>query len=334
MRKKGGRVISLLCVVALLFGVVGTLAGCSEKDKVVKRSDDTEFVILMLSDTHIENKEGYYKRLFRTMDDLVGMASPDFVIMAGDLTHIDENDVAFQRFAEKMESYRIPWTFTFANHDASGKNWTKEDIADYLESLEYCQFCKGDEDVYGYGNQYFNVTDKNGNVIQTIFTIDTSGPVDGTHHVESSQIDWYRRSVAEIATEVNGDPNKVVPSIMFAHIPMKEYKEAYDTASKNKTIIHGKRREKECPDGTDDELYETICELGSTSAYYCGHEHKNNYAVEWGGIRFSYNETMRHVFYIPSRGGLVINVKSDGKVTQQNIRRSLVSRNYKISEEY
>ena len=47
MRKKGGSVISLLCVIALLSGVVGTLAGCSEKDKVVKRSDDTEFVILM-----------------------------------------------------------------------------------------------------------------------------------------------------------------------------------------------------------------------------------------------------------------------------------------------
>ena len=333
MSNKIKKTVSLLTLFSLLFGMTGLLSSCNDKKKIERKSD-TEYVILMISDTHIENNASYYKKLFKTMDDLMTISSPDFVVMAGDLTHIDENDAAFKTFAEKMEGYQVPWTFTFGNHDAMGSAWTKKDIADYLESLDYCQFKKGDEDVYGYGNQYFNVTDKNGKVIQTIFTMDTSGPEGGTHAIEESQLDWYRRSVIKIATDVNGDPNVVVPSILFAHIPMQEYIQAYSTAKKNGTVLHGKRKEKECPAAEADQLFETLREVGSTTAYYCGHEHKNNYSVEWDGIRLSYNETMRHEFYIPSRGGLVINVKSDGKVTQQNIRRSLASSIYHISEEY
>lgn len=309
-----------------------SLTGCTPKKAI--RADDTEYVVLMISDLHLEDSENYQKRAFRTVDELVELSKPDFIIVTGDVTHVDRNDKIFSAFGEKMESYKIPWTFTFGNHDAEGSAWSKEQIADHLESLEYCKFQKGSDDVYGYGNNYFNVTDKNGKIIQTIFTIDTSGPESGTHHVEQSQIDWYVNAVRTVATEANGDPSKVVPSVMFAHIPMQEYREAYETAKKSGKVIYGKRKEKECPDATEDELFETIVALKSTKAYYCGHEHKNNYVVEKDGIRLTYTETCRHKLYLPTRGGLIVNIKKDGTVTQQNVRRSLLSHSYKITDEY
>ena len=333
MKKKFYKISSRALIATLLFSVAFSFAGCTQK--TVARADDTEYVILMLTDLHLEDDKNYQKRAFRTMDELVELSKPDFIIVTGDVNDVfDCNDKIFTAFGEKMESYEIPWTFTFGNHDAQGSAWSKKDIADYLESLRYCKFEKGPDDVYGYGNNYFNVTDENGKIIQTIFTIDTSGPETGTHPVDKSQIDWYKGAVRDIAVEANGDPSKVVPSIMFTHIPMREYKEAYDEAKKNKKIVYGKRREKECPDENEDELLETIVSLGSTTAYYCGHEHKNNYVVYKDGIRLSYGETCRHKSYIPSRGGLIVNVKKDGRVTQQNVRRSSASRIYKISEEY
>ena len=333
MKKKIIRTLSAVLTISLLSFVTLSLTGCTAKE--VTKADDTAYSILMLTDLHLVDKESYQKRAFRTVDELVAMSKPDFIIVTGDVNDVhDCNDKIFKVFGEQMESYKIPWTFTFGNHDAQGTAWSKEDIADYLESLEYCRFQKGPDDVYGYGNNYFNVTDENGKIIQTIFTIDTTGPESGTHHVEQSQIDWYVNAVRNVATEANGDPSIVVPSIMFAHVPMKEYKDAFDEAQKRKEIVYGRRGEKECPDPTDDELLETIVSLGSTKAYYCGHEHKNNYVVNKDGIRLSYGETCRHTFYIFTRGGLVVNIKKDGTVKQQNIQRSLLTRNYIISEEY
>ncbi len=82
----------------------------------------------------------------------------------------------------------------------------------------------------------------------------------------------------------------VVPSIMFTHVPLTEYKEAYDAAEKSGKIIHGQRCEKECPPEEEDELFETILALGSTKGYFCGHEHRNDYVVEKEGIRLSYGQ--------------------------------------------
>ena len=326
-------VMSMLSLVMLSF------VGCSAKDSIV-RAENTEYVILMLTDLHLYvGQRSYVKRVFKTIDRLVAKSNPDFIIVTGDVMNSKENnDEVFRSFAEKMESYKIPWTYSFGNHDVGGSVWSKEDIANYLESLEYCKFEKGPENVYGYGNNYFPITDKNGKIIQTIFTIDTSGtgnPDDeDTHAVDQSQIDWYTDSVREIAILANGNADSPVPSIMFSHIPMSEYREAYDQAIQNNAVVYGKRREKECPASQEDELLETIVRLHSTKAYYCGHEHTNNYVVNKDGIRLSYGETCKHKAYIGGKGGLVINIKNDGTVTQQNIRRSSLSAVFKISKEY
>ena len=310
-----------------------SFSACNKKQ--YERADDTAFVVLMISDIHLDNTANYTKRAFRTIDDLVALSKPDFIIVTGDLTGVDtRNDLAFISFGEKMESYNIPWTFTFGNHDSQADTWGRTEIAEYLESLNNCRFEKGDDSVYGCGNQYFNVTDENGKVIHTIFTLDTSREKGGTHKIESSQIDWYTRSVKEIASDVNGDESKVVPSTIFAHIPMREFEGAYATAKEQNKVVYGKRGEKECPNGEEDELFETMVALGSTKAYFCGHEHLNNYVVYLDGIRLTYGETCDHKMYIPTRGGLIVNFKKDGTVTQQNVSRSRFSSNYKITEEF
>lgn len=326
-------------VASMLSLVLFSVVGCSANESVA-RAEDTEYVILMLTDLHFyEGQQNYAKRVFKTIDRLVAKSNPDFIVVTGDVMNSnDNNDVVFRAFGEKMESYKIPWTFSFGNHDIGGNVWTKSDVADYLQGLEYCQFEKGPEDVYGYGNNYFLVYDREGKIIQTIFTIDTSGTGNAgesdTHAVDQSQIDWYTASVREIATLANGDPDRPVPSIMFSHVPMSEYKDAYDQAVVNKEVVYGKRREKECPAADEDMLLETIVELRSTIAYYCGHDHTNDYVVTKDGIRLSYGVTCKHKTYIPTKGGLVINIKKDGSITQYNISRSSITGIYKTSKEH
>ena len=327
------RVMGVVSVLSVMCTGLFSLSGCTKG--AYSRGEDTEYSILMISDIHLDNTRGYERRAFRTIDDLVEISRPDMIIVTGDVTGVDDrNDLAFTSFGEHMESYGIPWTFTFGNHDAQGTAWSKEDIADYLQSLPHCTFSRGDGSVYGYGNNYYVIKDKQGKTIQIVFTLDTSGPTEGTHPIETSQIDWYVDTVRSVSSEANGDETRVVPSIIFAHIPMREYADAYAAAETAGTIVYGGKGEKECPAGADDELFETIVSLGSTTAYYCGHEHLNNYVVYKDGIRLTYTETCDHKWYIPTRGGLVVRIKSDGRVTQQNIRRRRLSSRYLVDKEF
>lgn len=194
-------------------------------------------------------------------------------------------------------------------------------FGDYLESLEYCVYERGDENVDGMGNYYRNVTDKNGKVIMSLIMMDSNSydsVNNGYDHFHDNQVAWYEKTVKQIAKQVNGDESRVVPSIAFFHIPMQEFKTAYDKGER----IAGARLEKECSPAVDDQMFETMEKLGSTVACFAGHDHMNNYSAEYHGIRFSYGLSCDHnIYVVPFRGGQLINIKNDGTFTVQRLIR-------------
>lgn len=139
-----------------------------------------------------------------------------------------------------------------------------------------------------------------------------------------------KKTIKEIAVEVNGDESKVVPSLAFFHVPMQEYKTAYDEGE----IITGRRFEKEgCP-VVDDAMFEKMVELGSTKGCFAGHDHMNNYTAEYQGIRLSYGLSCDHnIYVVPFRGGQLINIKEDGSFTTQQIIRHRGQSTVTISKE-
>ena len=98
---------------------------------------------------------------------------------------------------------------------------------------------------------------------------------------------------------------------------------AYDEAKATDNLIYGLHFPKE--DGTpaaDDNMFEKMVALGSTKGCFAGHDHMNNYSVNYNGIRLTYGLSFDHNIYaVPFRGGTLINIKNDGSFTTQSLIR-------------
>lgn len=149
-----------------------------------------------------------------------------------------------------------------------------------------------------------------------------TGQDDGYDCFHENQIAWYEKTIKSIAQNVNGDENQVVPSLAFFHIPMREYLTGYETAKKNGAILDGAKLEAVYCSNHDDEMFETMKRLGSTKGCFAGHDHMNNYTVDYQGIRLAYGYSCDHnIYLVPQKGGKLIYIYPDGSFTQQGIYR-------------
>lgn len=336
MKKVFKVLLSIVLVIVLI--VVGSLGFVTFYHKDYKEADDTAFKILQITDVHILNDEKKDAKAFKTITAMVETTNPDMIMFTGDLTSEKENFTAFKTCCEYLESFNIPWAFVFGNHEGLDipyepdevidpeKIADRQTLSDYLESLPNCIYEAGDENVDGMGNYYYNVKNDNGEVISSLIMMDSHSYDEengGYDHFHNNQIEWYENTVKSIAKDVNGDESKVVPSLAFFHVPMQEYMTAYDDAKGTDNKLWGFRFPNE--DGTpaiDDNMFEKMVELGSSKGYFAGHDHMNNYSVDYQGIRLTYGLSCDHnIYLVPLRGGVLINVKNDGSFTTQHLIR-------------
>lgn len=255
----------LLCVAIICCSTVLVVTFYGKK---YVRAEDTAFSILQITDVHILNDEKKDAKAFKTITAMVETAKPDMIVVTGDITSEKENYTAFKTFCTYMEEFKIPWAFTFGNHEGldikyepnevldPDKIADKQTLNDYLQSLEYCIYERGDENVDGMGNYYYTVRDDQGKALMSLIMMDSNSydnENDGYDHFHDNQVEWYEKTIKQIAKEENGDENKVVPSLAFFHVPMQEFKTGYDEGER----ISGLRLEKECPPAVDDQMFES-----------------------------------------------------------------------------
>lgn len=335
--KKGIKVFLSILLVLVLLGGTGAFA-VTFYGKTYERAEDTAFTVLQITDVHILNNEKKDAKAFKTITAMVETTKPDMLVVTGDITSEKENYTAFKTFCTFMEEFKIPWAFTFGNHEGLDiayapnevldpeKIADKQTLNDYLESLQYCIYERGDETVDGMGNYTYTVRDNSGKALTTLIFMDSNSydsVNNGYDRFHDNQIAWYETTVKEIAKTENGAETKVVPSLAFFHIPMQEYMTAYDAAKGTENRLWGFRFPNE--DGTpavDDEMFETMVALGSTKGCFVGHDHMNNYSVNCQGIRLTYGLSCDHnIYLVPFRGGTLINIKNDGTFTTQSLIR-------------
>lgn len=255
-------------------------------------------------------------------------------------------------FATLMETLGVYWIPTFGNHDTEFYSfYTRTEISEYYsnENLKYCLYKAGDENIDGYGNSVINVKNSDGIITQSIFTIDSNaytgtGLIDiikmDYDNIHENQIAWYKKTV-EKNTEYNNNlissmENKdellikygKLNTLLFFHIPIAEYRDAWfeyvendykDT--ENVKLIYGTAGEEDrivYNSNIPDQLFETMQELGGRHGTFCGHDHLNNFSIEYKGIRLTYGFSIDYLAYSgisklgSQRGCTVITVKPDG----------------------
>lgn len=107
----------------------------------------------------------------------------------------------------------------------------------------------------------------------------------GYDWLTEEQIAWHR-TTAETYSALNG--NRPVPSLLFIHIPLPEYKTA---ALENPHLVYGNWREKKkeiCCSAFNSGMFDDMKECGDITGVFCGHDHDNDFLVPHNGILLAY----------------------------------------------
>ena len=257
-----------------------------------------------------------------------------------------------QTFATLMESLGVYWTVTFGNHDSEFySTYTREEISEFYTNpdFKYCLYQEGSEDIYGSGNSVINVKNSQGIITQSIFTIDSNAYTGGSlietiawdyDNIHEDQIQWYKSVVEKnneynknlIATLDNKDELnekfEKLNTLLFFHIPIAEYGDAWfeyvnngyqDT--ENAKLIYGTAGESGdvvFSSAIPDTLFETMLELGGKHGIFCGHDHVNNFSIDYKGIRLTYGMSVDYLAYFrisslgSQRGCTIVTISPDG----------------------
>lgn len=300
----------------------------------IEKNPDEDFIILNLADIQLKDDLVYEDEGEKTaemIDSLVKETEPDLITLTGDNAW---GTIAYIKLIHQIDSYGIPWAPVMGNHD--GQCLINEFWAAYLLfKAENCLFEFGPENM-GYGNYIINITE-NGKIIHTLFMVDThnsneytledGSTVGGYDHLWDNQIEWYKWAVNGIS-EIE---KKTVESSVFMHIPVCEYKDAWEKAygsSETGTLplecapdaIGTCGEGVSCPP-VNNGFFGVCKELGSTRNMFAGHDHANNFMIDYEGIRLIYTlKTGYGAYYTEGLvGATAISIGSDGSAYTEHI---------------
>lgn len=317
---------------------------------------DREFKVLQLTDIHIGG--GWMSKktdamALNAVASMITAEKPDLVIITGDTAYpvpfqagTFNNLSSAKLFVTLMEKLGVYWAICFGNHDTEAYSYySREEISEFYsgDDLKYCLFEENDGDVDGYGNQVINVKNSEGVITQSLYLFDSHSYVNGDvlglrwqyDNIHANQIEWYKNTVnalneqnQKVLDKLGKKEQSDIKSAAFFHIPLDEQREAwYEYANngfkdtENVKFIYGVAGEgsKIVYSGVgEDELFETMLELGSTKAIFCGHDHYNNFSIDYKGIRLTYGMSVDYLAYPgiyklgSQRGCTIINFAPDG----------------------
>lgn len=299
---------------------------------------DRDFKILQLTDMHFGR--GFLslradRLAHNAVVTLVERVKPDLIVVTGDNVYPvpifsgSVNNLRESKYVGKlMESFGIPWTMTFGNHDTEPyATHSRKQLLDYYSSLENCLLTDGAPGVSGTGNHIINLLDSDGNVNIALVMLDSNMYVGRSFfstfdNIHDDQIEWYKREIKKISGE-----GKLTSSLAFMHMPTKEYRDAWEKLKLGRTdevVYHcgtigeindhvGFSRRK------DGRFFEEMVSFGSCKGIFCGHDHLNNISMTYKGIRLTYGMAIDFLAYrnirkkYTNRGGTVITVGNEGK---------------------
>ena len=313
---------------------------------------DEDFRILQITDVHLGGGAfsiGKDARALDAVETLIRRSEPDLVVFTGDMVYpVPPQSGSFNNLRETallttlMEKLGVYYAVCFGNHDTEPYSfYDRDDIYEFYAEQEHCVVDReeGIDDI----NYAINIRDEGTKRIrQTLYLMDTHdyvgdqlinilGNYDGLHE---NQIEWYRAEVGRMnALNAALGYEEVVPSTLFIHIPLGEYEEAaneyranFFRDTENVKHFYGELGENPCPSDFEDDMFETMLELGSTKYVFCGHDHLNNISLEYKGIRLTYGMSIDYLAYIgiageeSQRGATVIDLSPEGTLNIGPIR--------------
>ena len=267
-----------ILLVLLLFIFSLSLFGCNKKDYSVSDYElnmeyKENFRIIQLTDIHWGIEMDYESEVKHLQQIIDHANNPDLIVITGDSFLFANKDIV-DRFIEFFDSTNIPWTFTHGNHDLQGNYdyyYINEKIAQAKNSL-FVDY--KDDNLSGLTNFYINLN-KDGNTLYRLYIIDS-----GCYHAQGLKYGYgiIEEDQLEHIKKIHYYKNDNAKSIMFFHIPVMEYDDAYNDYQIDNTIGFGEMKEHSCPGYINSGAYNTFKEIGAI-ATFCGHDHINDFSI-------------------------------------------------------
>ena len=296
MKTKMNVIILCTLIFLSLSSTLTAFVNSNPQKPELKFNTDGSFKLLQFTDIHGGPKLD--KRTIGLIEQVLDSEKPDFVVITGDI--IDgkcktKKDVkrTIKCIASLIEKRGYPWCITFGNHDDEHEQMTKEEMMKLYMSYPKNISELGHKDISGVGNYNILVKDsRNSSPILNFYFLDsgTYAPynIGGYSWIKFDQINWYR----DTALQLSSTYKKVIPSLLFTHIPLPEFKLLWDTG---KTV--GIRNEDESSPKINSGLFCSLLEMKDVKGVFVGHDHINDYYGNYYGITLGYCRSTGHSTY-------------------------------------
>lgn len=288
---------------------------------------DEPIKVIGFTDSHFDAKKEKGNTTFSCMVRNIVAEQPDLVVFVGDTISAGFNRLRVRQLCKTMEKLGVYWACVLGNHEGDNPwSMSRAGMLKTFASYDHClvddsdKYTSSGEKVWGHGNYVINLADSKGNIYQSLYFLDGGSNMsdedmvrydaefdDKVHndydYLKESQMQWYSETVADIE-RINKAP---VYSTVFDHIPLIEYREAYEEITgeteactltpdcylqpnaNGTCLIMGQRRETICYSGHNSGFFDVMEKLGSTKLFVCGHDHINDFAIKYKGITLAYN---------------------------------------------
>lgn len=275
---------------------------------VLKMKENGTFTILQLTDLHIGSFPFHQKdnQTFALIKEMTERTNPDLIVITGDVIWsegVPHPEKSFKKVIEVLNGLQVPVAITYGNHDTE-EGITRSDLRSLEENLDFPVEKKHVHVVEDRASFCVEVMDRNGDVANVLYFID-SGAVDpleiGTYeYVHPDQVTWFN----EVSKKYGVRKTNEKSDLLFLHIPLPEYKEAWNEGS-----VSGTRNEEISSPLVNTGLFTSILIDGKVSGVFCGHDHDNDFIATYHGVTLGFGRVSGyHCYGELVRGGRVIQI--------------------------
>lgn len=247
---------------------------------------DGKFKIVQFTDIHYVAGKEPSKSSVSMIEATLAAEKPDLVVFTGDIVVNTPTKQGWDEVLDLVINRNIPYLVTLGNHDDE-KDMNRQQVAEYIATKKLLLNNKVTiEGVDGVLNDAITIQGKDKKPAAILYALDSHGysklpNVKGYDWFKQNQVNWYTQKSEQFKREHNA----TLPALAFFHIPLPEYTYAFDDV-KNKRL--GVRYEAECPPHINTGMYAAMLQAGDVLGTFVGHDHVNDYLVDYNGIALAY----------------------------------------------
>ena len=304
----------------LIFCLMILVPQTQAKAPQLKFNRKGEFKVLQLTDIHYIHGKPESPVAIDNIHRVIDAEKPDLIIITGDMIY---GKPAYEGITEVMKavsSHGIPFCTTFGNHDDES-GLSRSELYDIIQATPHCvNPPRGDAASPDYAVEI--ASSKGDGVAAVLYCLDSHAytPIKGVGRYgwfTHDQIGWYREKSAAYKEANGGVP---VPSMAFFHIPLPEYGQAFANPA---IKVFGNRKEAGGEAKVNSGMFVNMLECGDILGVFAGHDHDNDYALDYFGICLCYGRFSgcSNVYNHLPNGGRVIILKEGERSFSSYIRQ-------------